>query len=122
MWWLELQPVKGKGRGVFAAKDFEKGETVEICPVVVLPKKDIEHIDKTDLERYYFIWTEDKIAICLGYGSIYNHSMNPNCDFDLDHDKMVIVFTAIKDIAKGEEMTFSYGLDLHEQPPWYNKC
>lgn len=46
-----------------------------------------------------------------------NHSCRPNCEAQLEGDRIPIV--ALREIAAGEELTFNYGYDLvdyHEHP------
>jgi len=50
-------------------------------------------------------------AIPLGYGCIYNHSIYPNATWTCDIDHCKIIFKAIKDITKGEEI-FTYYSDM----------
>ena len=44
----------------------------------------------------------------LGYGSLYNHSYEPNARYD-DRAPATKVFTALRDIRAGEEITVNYG-------------
>jgi len=39
-----------------------------------------------------------------------NHSCSPNCEAELDEDRIWIV--ALRDIHRGEELSFNYGYDL----------
>jgi len=69
---IYIAPSGLEGRGVFAAQDIDKGEIIEICPVIVLTKKERTTINGTLLHDYYFQWgkNQKKAAIVLGYGSI----------------------------------------------------
>jgi SET domain-containing protein len=44
----------------------------------------------------------------LGYGSLYNHSDEPNAEYTHEADD-AYSFMAVRDIAAGEEITISYG-------------
>lgn len=59
------------GRGVFTAEFISSGSLIEICPVLVIPKGEVDAIHETELHDYYFIWGEEDeaAAIALGYGS-----------------------------------------------------
>ncbi|MGI9160645.1 MAG: SET domain-containing protein, partial [Saprospiraceae bacterium] len=59
------------GTGVFAARDIEPGDIIEICPVILFPKSELEHVRRTVLDDYYFDWGDDglRYAFALGYGS-----------------------------------------------------
>jgi|1048.fasta_scaffold15420_4 hypothetical protein len=103
-------PSELHGRGVFAARDIEPGEIIEICPVLVFSKEELVHVRQTFLDDYYFDWgTEgDYFALCLGYGSLYNHEYEPNAEYGMDFDALTIDFYAIKAIKAGEEITVNY--------------
>lgn len=110
------------GRGVFATSRIKKGETIEICPVVVLPYKDRKLVDKTKVIEYYFYWgPKNQPAIVLGYGSLYNHSFTPNAEYTPDNRRKVMKFRAIKEIKKGEEIFTNYNGDWDSQDEvWFN--
>jgi SET domain-containing protein len=110
------------GIGVFASKNINKDEVVEICPVIILNPKDTSIVDGTSLFDYYFSWGEDDIssAIALGYGSIYNHSYKPCAEYGKDCLKKELTFTAIKRIKKDEEITVNYnGLPDSQEKLWF---
>lgn len=96
------------GRGVFTAEPIEPGSLVEICPVIVLPPKDIELVHQTYLHDYYFLWGDIGCAIALGFGSLYNHSSTPNAEYEMDFDNQTIDIYTLSAIAAGEEITISY--------------
>ena len=41
-----------KGRGVFATRRIGAGEVIEEGPVIVMPVRDIEHLERTALMEY----------------------------------------------------------------------
>jgi len=96
---LYIAPSDVHGRGVYCSKFIPEGEIIEICPVLVLPKKDLEQIRDTKLYNYYFIWgdQDEAIAIILGFGSLYNHSYLPNAEY-----------YPLKDILPGDEILINY--------------
>jgi len=99
---------KAKGWGVFAAKDIKKGEIIEICPVILLPLKELGQIKKTKLYFYYFEYDEKNIAIFLGYGSLYNHSFSPNARYLFKPKNKTVEFKAIKNIKRNTEIMVNY--------------
>lgn len=113
--------ISKNNRGVFASANIKKGEIIEICPVIVVPIKDKKHIDKTFIYNYYFKWgSRNQPAIALGLGSLYNHSYQPNAEYDQKIKKRVIVFKAIKDIKKDEEILTNYNGEPKDQTPlWF---
>ena len=62
------------------------------------------------MHDFYFLWGEDPIsgAIALGYGSLYNHSAEPNAIFELDFDNNTIDFICIREIPAGKEILIDY--------------
>lgn len=105
---IEVKRVKGKGRGVFARVSIRKGEVIETVPVLVLPAAEVrDGSGWTGLGAYCFEWGRGKMALALGYGSLYNHSYRPNARYD-DVAPRTKVFTALRDIAPGEEITVNY--------------
>ena len=100
-----------RGRGVFTGKMLKKGDVIEICPVIILPGHEIEHIDKTNMYNYYFLWEDKQAAIALGYGSLYNHSFEPNAEYIMDFENSELIVKAIKNISPHDEITFNYNGD-----------
>jgi SET domain-containing protein len=100
-----IAPSRVHGRGVFAARPFEPGEVIEDCPVLLVPAPTIVDLG---LDGYCFEWDEDRCAIALGYGSLYNHSWDPNARYDHDHDHDLVSYTAVRRIERGEEITINY--------------
>ncbi len=113
-----------KGRGVYTSAEIQAGDLIEICPVIVCNEEDLPLIHKTRLHDYYFLWgeEEEKCAIALGYGSLYNHSYNPNARYEVDFDEEVIRFYALSTIKAGGEITVNYNGDWQDQNPvWFDK-
>src|SRR6185436_12132578 len=103
---IYIRNISKNHRGVFAKEKIKKGEIIEICPVIPIPKKQVKALEKTFLTNYYFHWsTRNQPAIVLGFGSLYNHSYSPNAEHDERIKKKEMVFRALRDIKKGEEIT-----------------
>ena len=97
-------------KGVFTYEAIPEGTLLEICPVIIMPKSAIELLDQTALYDYYFQWGEenDRCAIALGFGSMYNHSFEPNAEYDMDYENETLDVFALRDIEAGEEIFFNY--------------
>ncbi|MBK8558042.1 MAG: SET domain-containing protein-lysine N-methyltransferase [Lewinellaceae bacterium] len=112
------------GKGVFAARDIEAGEIVEICPVILFGKDQLPHVRQTVLDDYYFDWGDDEtiFAFALGYGSLYNHSYEPNAEYGMDFEAETIDIYCIKDIAAGGEILINYnGIPDDQTIVWFEK-
>lgn len=55
----------------------------------------------------------------LGLGSLINHGLAENVKLDSDYDAMTMVFTAIKDIKRGEELVYDYGAEPEDMTGYY---
>ena len=112
--------IERAGRGVFAASNIDKGELIEQCPVIEMMEADIRAtLEGISLRNYYFIWgnERDRAAVALGYGSIYNHSFEPNARYDKLIEEKRIDFVALKTIPKNEEITVNYNGDPADTRP-----
>ena len=103
------------GEGAHAAVDVPAGTVFERVPVIVLPSEEIlESTDDSVLANYVFDWGKGTVAVALGFGSIYNHSFQPNARYD-DEGQQTKIFTALVDIQAGDEITVNY--NGHEEDP-----
>lgn len=118
---IAVHDVKGKGRGVFATKDFKKGELIERCPVLIIPAKHSQHVLATKLDHYAFDWENDDLALVLGYGMIYNHSYAPNAKMIHNLGTRKSDILAFVPIKKGEEILINYnGTPKDMAPLWFD--
>lgn len=106
---LVVQETQDRGFGVFATKPFEKGELIECCHVIVVPRTEIMIGNASSVMRHYVIDWDGKLAVPTGYGCFYNHSYNPNAIHFKHIDLNQIHFHALRDISPFEEITFNYG-------------
>ncbi|WZN61727.1 SET domain-containing protein [Chloropicon roscoffensis] len=107
------------GRGVFALKRLAKSTLVEVAHCIWVPKAEYEDkVSKTVFEHYVFNCKKRGGAmLCLGLGSLFNHSDPPNLDYRIDEDKLLIRFYASRTIEAGEELTIFYGANLWFEDP-----
>jgi SET domain-containing protein len=119
---IEWAYVHGKDRGIIARVDIPKGTLIERSPALVFPVEDMTRADGSSLllENYCFLWEEKgediEYAIGLGYIGLYNHSKNPNAEFDCEFETKEMTMTAARDIKAGEEVTFDYDCELWFEP------
>jgi uncharacterized protein len=91
------------GKGVFAARDFKKGEVVLRWHPKYLPLSDIDKF--SDVEKQYIYVMEDKIRVMQEPEKFVNHSCDNNT-YVLDECDV-----ALRDIKAGEEITANYDND-----------
>ncbi|KAH9810044.1 SET domain-containing protein 4 [Teratosphaeria destructans] len=112
------------GRGVFAGAPMPSGTIIDGCPVLILdPKENTNHIEKTSLYHYTYNWPiiarspdrPTKIvgktqAVIFGLGSMFNHSkLHQNVGWTRDLRNDMVIYRALRDIEKSEELLISYG-------------
>ena len=109
-----------KGRTVVAKQKIGPGELIERAPVIVFTPEEWILIDQTILNDYCFRWGEKQGAVALGFGSLYNHSFNPNAKYRQNLRELAIDFVALKEIKVGEEITVNYnGAADDLTPVWF---
>lgn len=117
---LFILKTEKKGRGVYTSITIEKGDMIEICPLIIIPPKEVEVIHQTVLHDYYFLWTkpENSACIALGFGSLYNHSSENNAEVFMDIEMNEIEFRASRKINAGTEIFIDYN-DGCKHPVWF---
>jgi len=113
-----------EGRGVFTYEPIDDGVLIEVCPAIVLPEADLPVIHRTHLHDYYFLWGEEEkqCAIALGFGSLYNHSYEPNAEYVFDFEQQTIDIYSLRTIEAGEEITINYnGWPDDKKPVWFDQ-
>ena len=120
---LYIMETAHRGRGVFTTEAIPAGTTIEIAPVIVLNQTDRAVVDTTLLHDYIFEWgiDEQQAAVALGYVSIYNHSVEANCTYEMDFDHKTIQIQTKKEIAADEELCINYNGDgMADKPVWFD--
>lgn len=97
------------GQGVFAAVPIKKGEVIERCPYIVIDDDDLQ--EENRLNDYLFTSPDVKTdyLVVMGFGMMYNHSSDANSEWEIDDDNRFVRFSAVRDIAPGEEIFQDYG-------------
>jgi SET domain-containing protein len=111
-----------RGLGILALRDIKNGEVIEYSPVVVMSMTDLYRPDGTEIPigAYAFHWGEEnekgESVVCGivkgGYLALANHDKDGNSTVEPIEKDGVIEWKAIRDIRKGEEITFDYGCAL----------
>ena len=98
-----------KGRGVFALRQIERTEIIEISPVLLVKWSELPE----SLKHVVFNWgalTKGPSAsvVCLGWGSMYNHGNPANVHLVAKAADSSMIFSAARQINVGEELTVNY--------------
>ncbi len=112
------------GRGVYTSEDLEPGRAIEIAPVIVMEEKDRNLIDQTMLHDYIFEWDVEKKQCCmaLGYASMYNHSYESNCEYEMDLSYRIIRIQTVKPVKAGQELFINYNGDWDDATRvWFHR-
>lgn len=122
--YISQSKIPKANRGIFATTDIKKGETIERCPVIEIPEHDASGLKESFLVTYiyYLGKNKERLMLALGFGSIYNHSLQPNVLYKERYKEKVIDFIAIKAIKKDEEITVNYsqGDQKDKSPLWFD--
>jgi len=94
------------GYGVFADESIKVDDIIEECWVFLLDYQ------PTALAHYLF-QAGAASAFPAGNGALYNHSPNPNANYEYDVSNNLITFTAREAIKPGQEILIDYG------PNWF---
>jgi uncharacterized protein len=95
------------GKGVFAGRDFAKGEVV--LETRLVPISHEQAANMTDDERHFLVMEGDDYFIMPEPERYINHSCDANTAVQGNTD------IALRDIKEGEEITSNYGLVKAEE-------
>ncbi len=116
---IEVKRTRNKGRGVFATVLIPANTVFERVPLLIIPAKEVLECEHGEfLYHYVFEYptAKNKVALALGFGSLYNHSYQPNAYYE-DVGRQIKEYRALRDIQKGEEITINYnGTDGGNDP------
>lgn len=108
------------GKGVFAARDITKGETLVEYVGEIISAQEAEdrhpHDPQDPNHTFYFQVDDDKVIDALYGGNSarwINHCCTPNCKPDVVDGRVFI--KAKKDISAGTELNYDYGLIIDER-------
>lgn len=110
------------GRGVFAGERIPAGSQVEECPIIEISQEELGALLPTVLGDYFFQWgpSREEGALALGYGSLFNHSFEPNAAYVRKYESKTLLFISIRDIEKDEEITVNYNGSTEDRSPvWF---
>jgi SET domain-containing protein len=112
---LHVETSPKHGKGVFAQNDIRQGERLAIFGGFVMPIDEINNLNDELCDLPMQI--EERFVLASQKSGrpedtdFFNHSCNPNSGF-----KGQIFLVAMRNIAKGEEITFDYAMVVSETP------
>lgn len=123
---MELIEVKQSGihnKGVFATQDIPKGEKiVEYLGEIVTSEEGSRRSEEQQKKGMVYIFKINSKRdidgdVPYNIARLINHSCSPNCEAEQKGEQIFIC--ALKNIKKGEELTFDYnfGMDNYEDHP-----
>jgi SET domain-containing protein len=110
------------GRGVFAARALKKGERIVEYKGELISWKEADRRPPSDPDdphhTFFFSLSDGKTDIdanVRGNAARWiNHSCEPNCETEETDDGRVFI-EALRDIRRGEELNYDYGLIIDER-------
>ena len=116
----------GKGKGLFAKRDFKKGEIILYVDLSKIKKRyTLKEIEESGIDSEHWEYVgHGKYVLDYSPSSYVNHSCDPNAyiEFKKLSERYLI---ALKPIKKGEEITKDYTLEAVDQidnETWVLKC
>jgi SET domain-containing protein len=108
-----------RGRGVFATRDIAPDEVIETCPVIVVPADEADAVCSSVLGNYAYGWDDGAVVVALGFGSLYNHSADPNATYEEGEAEDTMLVRARRLILAGDEVFIDY-TGGGEQELWFD--
>ena len=120
--WLEFRPSLIHGMGAFARIPIAR-ET-RLIEYVGQKIDKAESLRRCEANNEYIFTLSDTLDLDGNVewnpARLINHSCSPNCDAELDGERIWIV--ANRDIPAGVEITFNYGFDLVDYTEYPCRC
>ena len=121
---LEIRVDPEKGRGIFSARIFEKGEFIteydgELIEGQEAKEREIKYEEDPDIGSYMYFFEYKSKKYCIDateetdrLGRLFNHSKtasNVSCKLFPINDVPHLILCASVDIQPGEELLYDYG-------------
>ena len=100
------------GKGVFAGRDFKKGEEIIEFKGRLMRKEELLPLNNPEDDRYLQVGLEVYIGPSNEMDDLINHSCNPNSGIKKIEDRFILI--AIRNIRGGEEITWDYSTTMAE--------
>ncbi|QJT71099.1 hypothetical protein GR11A_00061 [Vibrio phage vB_VcorM_GR11A] len=122
---LEVKPVEGMGRGVFATKTIKANTLIFVSDVVTYSTAMADSLADSGMDEwvndYQFFWSPaendvpEMCAVVLSEGTLINHSLTQtNVKYVPDLKDEVMLFYTSRDIVAGEQLFICYDENLDD--------
>jgi len=108
------------GRGVFARRNFKKGETVFVVHGTLITCYEDDALDERTRDNTYRFNKDLYLSPAGTVGEYVNHSCEPNAKVVKRAGELSIV--TLCPIAQGEEILFDYSTILASDDVWEMRC
>ncbi len=109
--YISESTIPGAGRGLFLKSPLVPGDRLEVKGVLI-PANSVSDQCTQYADPYKFRVGND-LLIPLGYGAMVNHSKDPNLEKVVEGER--VYFRALRPVAEGEELFFSYSSYAQER-------
>jgi SET domain-containing protein len=113
---IEVRSSPIHGRGAFASSAIRRGELFHTAHLLTFDCDQSAALSRTAAANYVFHVEDcpgdaggDMTGIALSPISFVNHNRTCNASFEVNAGSLTVAFTALRDIAAGEEITIDYG-------------
>lgn len=107
------------GKAVFAIDSLKPGEHVIEFSGAITDRKDLPYPYEACEDRFLQIGPNTYMGASGSFDDYINHSCDPNCGLKFEGERIWV--TAIRAIAKNEEITFDYSTSMDEDE-WELDC
>jgi uncharacterized protein len=116
---ITVAPSPVAGRGVFTTRAVRAGEVLDVAAVLLVPRAERVHLDRTALAGHYWDWDGDA-AVAMGPISFTNHASPGNAWWERDDEALTMSLIARTDLPAGVEVFADYlaGAD-GDDPLWF---
>ncbi len=101
---LEIQFSPNMDVTIVSKKNFSKGEIIEVCPIVMLSRRD-SYFTKVTLLNHFSFWFNERMVVAGGYSLFYPSSKDPNASYRISPERRTLEISANRKIKSGESIS-----------------